>query len=625
MQEIKRETALLKAIMFKHKIECAIIIAVAVVGLVGFQYVDGISLTAYSVEVWDAVFSGKLLSFQQIFVENMRNAPHGGGGFDGVRFIIFLPWAIWNFPLWLTHTFGANTDVLSLPCLIWSKTFLIVCAILAGIQCYHIVYALTREETQSQLAAIFFWGSGTLAISVGYSMQDEILYILTFLMAIRCYCNKKNKACLAWIIISVTLCPFMILPTLLILLFKYKNLLKVLFYMILCLLPYVLLSKIFPANTPLRDDYADWFFFRSLFNTGYGSVSIFAVVVLIVFALSYFQRYDSIDEENHALLYLLATIMSSICILSWLHFYRYFICIPFLVICLLSIDSKKQFQIKAGLILLTAFEFCRMLGSAFFDRNCLNPVYITEFLKLDVGTVSSLSFVEILKIFMPSLEIDRVNGFIASIIFSLALLLLWLIKKDDNFQIIVINIPMKVISLIYALVPLAIFIVFFTSLFHITIFAMPIEGDDVLAPAITESVSIDQHYYASDGEHVRQVQVRTVTWGQTYPDDLILRMDVIDETTDKNIGSAEIAANLLPNNDYCSFDFRDLQLTSARWYTFRLSAVGTMRSEEDWLCLLHSDDGTARKTEYYVTINDRLTRNMTTAPYNIVSRIIGWK
>lgn len=73
-----------------------------------FSFRDGLSLTVWTVEFWDVLFSGNLADFYDYTDLNLRGAPHGA---VAGSFLPILPWCLWNFPIWLTHRSPIGTDV----------------------------------------------------------------------------------------------------------------------------------------------------------------------------------------------------------------------------------------------------------------------------------------------------------------------------------------------------------------------------------------------------------------------------------------------------------------------------------------------------------------------------------
>lgn len=272
IETVRQEVSLIKKIICDYKITCSIIAATAFLGLFCFGYFDISYHTTSTVTLWDAIFSGRILEIPKVMAENTRSGMGGGLGFDGARTLMILPWAIWNFPLWLTHQ-DITQSVTTTLCMAWSKTFLLICALAVGVVCHHIVKHITHNEDRAKLAAIFFWGSGTLFISIGYSGQDEILYILMFLYGLYCFLNCKRGFGVVFIGFSVFFSPFMILPALVVLVFYTKNIFKIGLLLGLMFAPYAIASKIMPPAIPVHDDYMGWFFGRSTFGTGIGVIS----------------------------------------------------------------------------------------------------------------------------------------------------------------------------------------------------------------------------------------------------------------------------------------------------------------------------------------------------------------
>ena len=622
MSYIKSELLILKDIYLNHKIESIIIAITGLVCLLSFNYMDGLSLTVWSVEFWDMLFNGNNQNFQEVFVENLRNSPHSGDGISGTVLFSSFPWAIWNFPLWLTHSFGSNTNILTMPCLIWSKFFLMLCSVVSALQCYHIVDFFTSNKKNSRLTALFFLGSGTLVISVGYSMQNEIFYILSFLISLRYFFNNRFYLSMLWLCIAVTQCPFMILPALFILLVKEKNIIKLFLYCILLLGPYYLLDIFFPAINPIRDNYFDWFFGRTTIFTGFGAVSIFAITLIFMYCLAYFRDYQSLNERNQMLLHYITILMVILCFMSWLHFYRYFICIPFALMSIAVVCKNNNAKLLASLTLLTVFEFARTLGAAFFDENCWTARYIVPLFKEKLGIEHSLSFGNIINLFAPSLVL-YIKCLVGSVIIAITIFLL-LLFINKNINIFIPKISVNLISRIYVLIPIFIICCLFFLSFHTMVFSLSIYSNNILATPISNDRCLNE-YYLSSGESLKSIQIRPVTWGRKYPDDLKIYLQILERDTNVEVGSAEIAANSLPNNNYISFEISDVKLKANKWYVFRLSAIGTMENEEQYIYLLRSDDNTANFERHFSTESDLHTNLELQRSYDIISQIVSWK
>ena len=618
-EKIKNEFKLFFNIVKEYKIESCIIAVVGLICLIGFEYIDGVSFMAYSIEIWDALFSGRILELPQVLIENMRQAPHAGLNMGGGA-LIFLPWSIWNFPIWLTHTFPKISDVLTPLCLMWTKLFLYIGAILVGMQCYHIVKLLTNNEKNGKLAAILVWGARTVWICTGYSMQDEMQYIFTILLALRYYFHGKNKQCILWLTITTFFAPFMMLLGLIIILFMEKRIWRIIVDCFIIILPYTIISKSMPIIWESHDNYLDWFLNRTVIQTGISQISIYLIALVIIYVIAYFINYRTQEEKNDALLYFLAIASTLMCTLSWVHFYRYVTCLPFLVIAALSKKNRHKSQINGFVIMLTIFEMSRLLGAIFFDQNFLAPRYtsrlVNKFIDNDIPSI-----VELLSRTLESGNdmVSIVQMLLGSLIFVVGFILLWFIKnKYENVTQIVEN--HKILTKIYVSIPMIVFCVFFLIISRIDITSNEIYGNSMLAQPITNDTIFETSYY-SNSNRMLSLSIRPVTWGRTYPEDLKLCMDIVDNSSGNVINDYEVKANDLQDNTEYIFYTSDARLEKNKDYTIKLYIEGTIEDENDYIYLLRTDENCFNKNTSMV-INNILNKTKQSMNYSVISNII---
>ena len=85
--------------------------------MITFDYWDLDSMTAWSLNVWDLLFEGRLADFYQYAQLNLRGAFHEN---CAGNYLWLLPWCIWNFPLWLVHSITGVLNVTDFWSLCWS-------------------------------------------------------------------------------------------------------------------------------------------------------------------------------------------------------------------------------------------------------------------------------------------------------------------------------------------------------------------------------------------------------------------------------------------------------------------------------------------------------------------------
>lgn len=619
---IKKDLKTFGEIVREYKIESIIILLVGVICLLGFEYVDGKSLMAYSIELWDALFSGRFLDLPQLYLENVRQAPHGGIGINGTV-LALLPWAIWNLPIWLTHTFTKMSDVLTPLCIIWAKLFLYVCAAAIGMQCYEIVNRVTGNKKNARLAAVLFWGSSTLFISIGYSMQDEVVYIFTMLLALRAFLGEKKRQCVAWLAVTTFLAPFMMLITLIIILFMEKRIWAIVADCLIMIAPYAIIGKLLPSISEGQDNYLEWFFSRTTFSTGISTLSIFCICLVAIYALAYFKIYNNNEERNLALLYYLATATSLMCILSWLHFYRYIICVAFLVIAIFADNLRDRSITNASIVFLTAFEACRLVGAIFWDSNFLAPGYVSRLAEkfVDRGLPST---VELFKAIFNISDgtISLLSMLMLSIAVAMLILLLGFLRvKENNVTQMVKN--DRILTKIYVCIPLVVYIGFFLFTSRVIYVSTEINGNSTLAQPITNDVMFETSCDFNVGR-ILSLSIQPVTWGRTYPEDLKLCLNVIDDSDNSVVGECQVLANDLPDNSEYKFDISDVRMQKNHQYAITLFSEGTMESEDDYIYLLRSEDNsdTSKLALSIQSLSEGIEHS---ANYNVISNMLATK
>ena len=428
------------------------------------KYIDCISYTAWSVEIWDALFSGRIREYFRVTAENFREAPHGGNVY-GILYL--LPWGIWNFPLWLSRIVLGKAAVASTLCLLWSKFFLIACAHIVSLYCSKIVRLFTDDEESSALALIYILASGTIFLSVSFFGQDEIVYMAAFVSAV--YYILCERKLLGYVLLglSVLLCNFMIIPCAIIFLIKEKNLLKFILFSVCSFLPEKIVSvfcgigeidelaKSFrmAGKMPLSTLF-DWFFLSSVMNNlpDGKRVSYFGVAVLLLFVVSYLIKFQSKETENYYLVLLSGLSLLAINIFAWTHCYRWFISFPLLTVLVLVRGYKDRNQ-NCGLLFMTVFDASLLSIMITLD-------YCLRFDALKIGFIRDYWIshgytADFFYFFHSVLKPSWLNIYwvlASSLRYAMTILILiFLFRKNWNIKI---NCSQKVLSYVHASIPL---------------------------------------------------------------------------------------------------------------------------------------------------------------------------
>ena len=205
------------------KIEWLLCSVIAMLMLFLFCYEDLRTLTVWSMNLSDVLFTGRIYEFYLHCSQNVYDltVQYMGGNFVGL-----IPWAVWNMPMWLLEKAGIVSREESVIVFLWSHLFLVLCLIGCIIIFRKICDILNITENKS-IVTYLFAASPFIYIAVYYSGQTEILTIFFFLLSLYSL-FRKDKLFFLWACITVTIKPFYLISFIAIILLREKNIFKIL-------------------------------------------------------------------------------------------------------------------------------------------------------------------------------------------------------------------------------------------------------------------------------------------------------------------------------------------------------------------------------------------------------------
>ena len=421
-----------------------------------FRYEDIASYTVWSVNFWDLITEGRLGEFYSYSQENLRQAPHGM--FCGSYLTIF-PWILWNFPLYLTHRLPGNGIVDSLPCILWSKMLLLICAAGTGFYVYKIVKdIMNRTEEQGWLAVVLSVGGYEIINSTSYAGQDEIIYVACIVAALYYLLVGKRKAFLMCACLSVTVCPIMLIPFLVAYLIYEKRIFKIGCQTLLVLMPSILFEILYYNNELYQKTKSinSLSIFESMMNgdligTALGTVSIVGVALIVLFFVCYIESKEEKDRPFF-LIYMVAVSFFIICFMAPFNvFYRFGIYVPFWAILLVLYKDR----INMNIFLLTIISYGRAFLSLGYTLNpdiILTQNWNSKFLmpeilsalegKIRMRSTSEMAANILGDVYFTSLFMVRTVVFAAGVLLIMTNWMGW--KKNGN-----IGISYKISTMVY--------------------------------------------------------------------------------------------------------------------------------------------------------------------------------
>ncbi len=351
-----------------------------------FNYIDGQTITAWSVNNWDLLVEGRWGDFYVDKAMNTRGASelHLDMGEEGlISPFMYLLQSIWCFPLWVTHYFNGNMNVGTIGCVYWYKTLLFAAIVVMAYFCYRIVKRISGSDYNAVLAALLILGSSEIMLSAGYSGQDEVIYLCTMMISMDFLLRDKWKIFILLSIYVVTLCPMMIVWIFPILLLKQKNVLRVIADAAIMFVPTVLWAVLsagmeYKSTSRTLDDQLSRTVNYIQIPVISGRASLMVIVFVLLCFLTYFIKPDVSDKRVIWLSSILAIYMS---FFNDNLFYRSLLYVPFAAILVMS-DVGGGLDFK--LLLMTMLNYLR-----FFLLGIDSPMHMnTRYTQMNKAVVA---------------------------------------------------------------------------------------------------------------------------------------------------------------------------------------------------------------------------------------------
>lgn len=327
------------------KFEYIIAILIALVMLFLYAYNDLKSLTIWSTNMLDVLFEMDISNYFAYTAENIYNAPHQ---YVSGTLYNFIPWAVWNIPIWIIQRF-VGIPILTTPLLlVWSKLFLVACLGVTLYYAYKIVMLLTNDKSKS-IWCVFLSGTFFYTyVGVFYAGQTCIQICLFGTLAIYMLLKQKDNLFLLFSALAVSTKYFFLFPFIAIILLLEKDVFKIIKKLFLVILP-ILIFSLLCHNMPMyaESSNANPFFvmLSGLINSSIpimngNKLSLFIFSQIIIYFVAYITVPKDEKEKNHYIIYFTVASILTLFMFTNFQFYRMILVIPFVYI-LFSLNPKS--------------------------------------------------------------------------------------------------------------------------------------------------------------------------------------------------------------------------------------------------------------------------------------------
>jgi len=336
-----------------------VLIVVSMIILLGFffcqTYYDMGITTYHGISFWDCLFSGNIRNFYSInnnatLVFSNTMSGEYSASYD---FIIYIIFAIWDFPLWIAKTFfGIEYPVATFLGTCWAKSISLFFLILSAMFFKKIAKMLNDDEKFVFKCTLGFVTS-LYAIAYVFVMgQYDSITICFILAGVYYYLKEKKWIGLALFAVAIPIKMFALFAFIIILLYMEKNILKIMGTLVLALVPMIICRILIPfADVNNVNFFFNSMFFSNPWSMGIGYFSVFLVLFIILCVVIYvFVKKEDSHRRLIMLLFLCYTLFGvcAYCLPYWL---IYFVPFMYLVFCI----NQEIFELNICLDAVGAF------------------------------------------------------------------------------------------------------------------------------------------------------------------------------------------------------------------------------------------------------------------------------
>lgn len=348
---------------------------VFLISFVLFYYMDLKSLTVWTTNLWDTIAeTGSFRNFYAYSARNQYGLLHEMVGSD---ILIYLPWAVWNLPIWALQRFGGFIIVENFWMLLYSKLFLLL---VFGVVLYLTkkIAGLLSTEKETADRVLFLSATSLFTMtSIAYIGQNDVLVIAAFLAGIYELLRGNKKRFLLWAAVSVAFKPFFAFSLVALILLYEKNLLKAALSVVGGCSLYVLQKLLF-LGAPVYAESMSYgptkgafgLLLQAKLEIPPAGVSLFALGIGAVWLLAYFR--DKEKQPKEYTVYFAAAPLIVLFVFTRYESYRPFYLVPLLYLLM----ALKPAYARVNLLLETAATGALLYFYLLGDTLFYNPNYI---------------------------------------------------------------------------------------------------------------------------------------------------------------------------------------------------------------------------------------------------------
>lgn len=328
-----------------HRFLVVASILLMVILLVSHTYNDILITTRHGINLWHILFDGKILDFYVLNVTPSGNIYYTAEQSCAYNILVYVVFAVWNFPLYLLEVFLKIDVMNNLVCLVYSK-LLVVCAMLISARTLRQIMQLLGVEDQKIALFLYLYLTSTAMISIVFVIsQYDIISVVFILLGVKSFLEQRDKAFVFWFAIAICFKYFALIVFLPLLVLRYKkiidwikNIICVVLPVIVTVLPFSLFSRSHEGNLEKH-------LLQMLLDDSSFEVNMFVVVFVVLIVWCYLQDIATdIGKRGHAAVWSCFVALLSFLGLLNVHPYWSVLLMPFIVLAM--VYSQKHLYLS---------------------------------------------------------------------------------------------------------------------------------------------------------------------------------------------------------------------------------------------------------------------------------------
>jgi hypothetical protein len=350
---------------------------VALFAFASFLYGDIRTIGMQSAELAAAFYKGRFFDYYQYSIEASTRA------FAGYDVLIFIIFAIWNFPLYIIKMIF-NADIFTpYPCLLWLKLMLLFFSAGSAYVLYKICILLNIKKDIAKWAVFLFFTSAYFFIPVLVIAQCDIICLFFILSGFYFYLRNNAKLFLIFFAVAVPLKFFPLFIFIPLVLLKEKNILRIVINCGLVFSLLIVLRLLFHGHSLAGASQLNEMVFGRMttspltISSFAPSLPVFLTIFVLVCAYCYFKNIDP-ENKNKIASYVCLFVYLTLSMTITFHPYWILFVSPFAILVIVQNLDK----LKLNLLLDTG----GMLGLIIWQTQIWYWVYSTGINFYEIGT-----------------------------------------------------------------------------------------------------------------------------------------------------------------------------------------------------------------------------------------------